>query len=98
MIRVVLPMPLRELAKIDGELSLDLSASATLHDVIDAIEAQHPPLVGTIRDQTKRERRPYLRFYALDEDWSCHPLDAPLTPEVARGDEPLLIVGAVSGG
>ncbi|MAT69062.1 MAG: hypothetical protein CMJ58_06005 [Planctomycetaceae bacterium] len=98
MIRVELPLALRELARLDGALSLDVPQPATMHAVIDAIEARFPALAGTIRDPVGRQRRPFLRFYACHEDWSSLPLDAPLPPPVAAGDEPLLIVGAVAGG
>ncbi len=98
MIRIVLPYHLRTLARIDGELRLDLAAPATLHAVLTQIESQHPMLRGTIRDHGTLKRRPFIRFFACREDLSDIPPDAVLPDAVARGEEPLLIVGAMAGG
>lgn len=98
MIRVVLPSPLKALAQVDGELSLSVSGAATLARVIDVLEARHPMLRGTIRDHGTQQRRPFVRFFACEQDLSFGGLDAPLPEPVAAGREPLLIVGAVAGG
>lgn len=98
MIRVQLPFQLRELARVAGEATLDVGGVATMHAVIDALEAKYPALKGTIRDPEKRSRRAYLRYFACSEDWSDEPLDAPLPEPIQLGAEPLLVVGAVSGG
>ena len=99
MIRVVLPAHLKTLAKVQGEVSLDLSErEPTLHSVIDAIEARFPMLRGTIRDQITLERRPFVRFYACQEDYSHEPTTTRLPDAVLRGEEPFLIVGAMAGG
>lgn len=98
MIRIVLPTPLRTLARVDGEVTLDLTGPATLDTLIDALEATYPALRGTIRDPATRQRRALLRFFAGGEDWSHLPLDAPLPAAVAGGNEPLLVVGAIAGG
>ena len=95
MIRVVLPHHLRSLAGVDGEVRLD---AATVGDAIDALEAAHPALRGTLREAGSTQRRPFVRFYAESEDLSHRPLDDPLPPSVLRGDEPLLVVGAMAGG
>lgn len=98
MIRVVLPQRLRALAGIEGEVQLDTPAPATLHDVLDALEARHPALRGTLRDPGSRKRRPLVRFFACQEDISHEPLDRPLPGAIAAGTEPLLIVAAIAGG
>lgn len=98
MIRVVLPTPLRTLARIDGEIALALAGPPTLAALIDALETRHPALAGTLRDPTTRRRRPLIRFFAAGEDLSHRALDTPLPPAVAAGDEPLLVVGAIAGG
>ncbi len=98
MIRVVLPAHLRALAKVGGEISVDAGDSPTLGSVIDALEGAHPALRGTLRDPTGGKRRPFVRFYACEEDLSHEPLDAALRAEVAGGTEPLLVVGAMAGG
>ncbi|MCW2615587.1 MAG: hypothetical protein JWN08_2581 [Frankiales bacterium] len=95
MTRVVLPYHLRHLAKVDGELTVEAS---TLEQVLDALETQHPALRGTLRDATTGKRRPFVRFYACQEDLSHQPPDAPLPDAVLRGDEPFLVVGAMAGG
>ena len=98
MIRVVLPAHLRKLARVDREVTLDVAGEATLRAILDALEARYPMLRGTIRDHVTRERRPFLRFFACEEDLSHEPPDAPLPEAVARGVEPFLIVGAMAGG
>jgi sulfur-carrier protein len=99
MIRVVLPAHLKTLAKVQGELSLDLSdREPTLRSVIDAIEARFPMLRGTIRDQITLERRPFVRYYACQEDYSHEPITTRLPDAVLQGEEPFLIVGAMAGG
>jgi hypothetical protein len=98
MIRVVLPAHLRTLAHVDGELKLDVEGCATQRSVLDALEACYPMLRGTIRDQVTQERRPFVRFFACEEDLSHELPDAPLPDAVATGIEPFLVVGAMAGG
>jgi molybdopterin converting factor small subunit len=98
MIRVVLPAHLRTLARVDGELRLDVEGDVTLAALLDALEARHPMLRGTIRDQITRQRRPFLRFFACEQDLSHEPADTPLPDAVTSGKEPFLIVGAMAGG
>jgi hypothetical protein len=98
MIRVVLPAHLRGLARISGELELDLPGPVTQRSVIDAIESRYPVLSGTIREHATQKRRPFLRFFACGEDLSHEQPDAPLPEAVVSGTEPLLIVGAIAGG
>jgi molybdopterin converting factor small subunit len=98
MIRVELPAHLRTLARVDGEVTLDVTGRATQRAVLDALEASYPMLRGTIRDYVTQERRPFLRFFACEEDLSHDPPDAPLPDAVARGVEPFLVVGAMAGG
>jgi sulfur-carrier protein len=98
MIRVVLPLHLRNLAGISGEVSLDVSHPVTLKAVLDALEARYPVLRGTIREHGNLKRRKLVRFFACKDDWSDESPDIPLPDEVARGTEPLLIVGAMAGG
>ena len=98
MIRVILPAHLRMLAKIDGEVQLDVEGPATQRSVLDALEARYPMLRGTIRDHVTQQRRPMLRFFACEEDLSHEPPNAPLPDAVASGAEPLLILGAIAGG
>jgi len=98
-IRVVIPPHLRTLANISGsELQLDVAAPVTQRSVLDALEAQYPMLCGTIRDHVTHKRRPFLRFFACEEDLSHEPPDAPLPDAVATGKEPFLIIGAIAGG
>jgi sulfur-carrier protein len=97
-IRVVLPYHLRTLAGVDGEVLLDVEGGATQRGVIDALEARYPPLRGTIRDRVTDQRRPFLRFHACEQDLSHESPDAPLPAEVAAGEEPFQIVGAMAGG
>lgn len=98
MIRVVLPHHLRALARVTGEIELDLTAPVTRGSVLDALEARYPMLCGTIRDQTTRERRPFLRFFACERDLSHQSAESPLPDAVASGVEPLLVIGAIAGG
>ncbi len=98
MIRVVLPGHLRMLARVDGEVELDVEGRATQRSVLDALEARYPVLRGTIRDHVTQQRRPYVRFFACEQDFSHEPPDALLPDAVATGVEPLLIVGAIAGG
>jgi len=98
MIRVVLPAHLRTLARVDGEVNVEVSGEPTLLSVLNALEAQYPVLRGTIRDQVTYERRPFVRFYACEEDYSHEPGATALPAAVVSGKEPFLIVGAMSGG
>ena len=98
MIRVVLPAHLRTLARVTGEVQLDVEGEPTLQSVLSAIEARYPVLRGTIRDQSTYQRRPFVRFFACQEDLSHEPVDTLLPPEVLSGEEPFLIVGAIAGG
>jgi hypothetical protein len=98
MIRVVLPFHLRALAKVEGEVALEVEGVATQQSLLNALEAKFPALQGTIRDHENKRRRPFLRFFACEQDLSNEPLDAPLPAEVVLGEEPYLIVGAVAGG
>ena len=98
MVRVVLPFHLRNLARVDGEVPIEIAGPATLGAVLDALENQYPALRGTIRDHGTLKRRPFVRFFACKEDWSLEPMDAKLPDAVARGEEPLLIIGAMAGG
>jgi sulfur-carrier protein len=97
-IRVILPQHLRTLAHAGSEIALEVDGSITQRSVLDALEARYPMLRGTIRDQVTRERRPFLRFFACEEDLSHESPDAPLPEAVASGKEPLLIIGAIAGG
>ncbi len=98
MIRVVLPAHLRTLAHVDREVKLEIEGEITLRTALDALEARHPALRGTIRDHATLERRPFLRFFACEEDLSQQSPDAPLPEAVANGAEPLVILGAIAGG
>ena len=98
MIRVILPAHLRTLARVEGEVKLDVVGKATQRSVLDALEASYPMLRGTIRDQVTHERRAFVRFFACEEDLSHELPDAPLPDAVATGLEPFLVVGAMAGG
>lgn len=98
MIRVVLPFHLKNLARVDGEVELELASPVTIKAVLDALEAKHPALRGTIRDHGTLKRRPFIRFFACKEDLSLEPPETPLPDEVVKGTEPFLIVGAMAGG
>jgi hypothetical protein len=98
MIRVVLPAHLRTLARVDGEVRLDITGPVTQRSVLDAVEARYPVLRGTIRGHDGGPRRAFIRFFACEQDVSHDPPDDPLPPAVADGTEPYLIVGAMAGG
>jgi molybdopterin synthase sulfur carrier subunit len=98
MIRVVLPAHLRILARIDGEVNVDVVGQATLRSIIDALETSYPMLRGTIRDHVTQERRPFLRFFACSEDLSHERPDVALPDAVVSGAEPFIILGAIAGG
>ena len=98
MIRVVLPYHLRNLAKVDDEVQLDVQGQVTLRLVLDVLEERYPMLRGTIRDHVTGKRRAFLRFFACEEDLSHESPDAPLPDAVATGKEPLVILGAIAGG
>jgi molybdopterin converting factor small subunit len=98
MIRVVLPAHLRTLAGVAGEVALDLDGPATQRSVLDALEHEYPALRGTMRDYVTKRRRPFIRFYACEQDLSHDPLDTPLPDAVATGAEPFLVIGAMAGG
>jgi len=97
-IRVVLPAHLRSLAQVQGEVQLDIEGRATQGQVIDALEARYPMLRGTIRDDATQKRRPFVRFFACEEDLSHDPPDSPLPALVVSGAEPFVILGAMAGG
>ncbi len=97
-IRVVLPFHLKNLARVEGEVQLEVSAPVTIGALLDAIEAKHPSLRGTIRDHGTLKRRPFIRFFVLKEDWSLEPADKLLPEEITNGKEPFLVVGAMAGG
>ncbi len=97
-IRVVLPAHLRSLARVNGEVELDVQGPATQRSVLDALEALYPALCGTLRDHVTQQRRPFVRFFACQQDLSHESPDAPLPQEVASGAEPFLVVGAIAGG
>src|SRR5260370_40749063 len=98
MIRVTLPQYLRTLAHVGNELELEVEGAVTQRSVLDALEARYPMLRGTIRDHVTQQRRPFLRFFACEEDLSHEPPDTPLPESVASGKEPFLIIGAIAGG
>ncbi len=98
MIRVALPAHLRTLARVNGEVKVHVEAPVTLGAVLDALEAEYPMLRGTIRDQVTRQRRPFLRFFACEEDLTHDGPEAPLPEAVVTGAEPFLVVGAMAGG
>lgn len=98
MIRVVLPPHLRNLAHVQGEVQLEIEGRATLRSVLDALEARYPMLRGTIRDHVTLQRRPFLRFFACEEDLSHHPAETLLPDAVASGKEPFIVLGAIAGG
>ena len=97
-IRIVLPAHLRTLARVNGEVKLDVDGTATQRSILDALEATYPMLRGTIRDQVTQQRRAFVRFFACEQDLSHESPDAPLPDPVAKGAEPFLVVGAMAGG
>ena len=98
MIRIVIPFHLRNLAQIEGEVEVDVPAPATQRLLLDALEARYPMLRGTIRDHTTQRRRPFIRFFACEQDLSNESPDAPLPEAVQTGVEPLMVIGALAGG
>ncbi len=98
MIRVVLPQHLRTLARVNGEVTLEIDGQVTQRSVLDALEARYPVLAGTMRDHVTLKRRAFIRFFACGEDLSLESPDAPLPDAVATGAEPFLVVGAIAGG
>ena len=98
MIRVALPAHLRTLAKVDGEVTLEIQGAVTQASILDALEARYPALRGTIRDHVTLKRRAFIRFFACEEDLSHEPPDAPLPEAIAAGKEPFLVIGAIAGG
>jgi sulfur-carrier protein len=97
-IRVALPAHLRRLAQVDGEVRLQIPGPVTQRSLLDALEARYPVLRGTIRDHVTQQRRPFLRFFACEQDLSHEPPDTPLPDAVAVGAEPFLVIGAMAGG
>lgn len=98
MIRVELPFHLRTLARIEGEVHLEVAPPVSQRAILDALEARHPVLCGTIRDHVTKKRRAFLRFYVCQEDWSNEPPDKPLPEAIATGKEPFLVIGSIAGG
>ena len=98
MIRVALPYHLRNLARVDGEVEVEVGSPATIAAVVDALEAKYPVLRGTIRDHGTLKRRPFIRYFACKEDLSLEPPETPLPAAVVNGTEPFLIIGAMAGG
>ncbi len=98
MVRVILPQHLRTLARVSSEITLDVTSFVTIDSVLDTLECQYPMLRGTIRDHATKRRRPFIRFFACEQDLSHDSTDRPLPEAVAKGVEPLLIVGAMAGG
>jgi molybdopterin synthase sulfur carrier subunit len=98
MIRVVLPFHLRTLARVDGEVELEINGPVTQRSILDALEARYPMLCGTMRDHVTQQRRAFVRFFACEEDVSHESSDAPLPEAVASGAEPFLVIGAIAGG
>ena len=97
-VRVVLPVHLRRLARVDREVTVEVDGTVTQRSVLDALEAAYPMLRGTIRDHVTLDRRPFLRFFAAERDVSHEDVDAPLPDAVARGEAPFMVVGAIAGG
>ena len=97
-VRVALPYHLRNLARVGSEIELEIAGPVSVRSVVDAVEARYPMLVGTIRDQVTKQRRPFLRFFACEEDLTHDSPEKELPDEVAKGKEPLLIIGAIAGG
>jgi hypothetical protein len=98
MVRVILPFHLRNLARVGGEVTIEIAAPVTQRSVLDALEARYPMLRGAIRDHGTLQRRPFLRFFACEEDLSHEAPDTPLPEAVASGKEPFMIIGAIAGG
>lgn len=98
MIRVVLPAHLRTLARVDGEVTLEIDGEVTTRAILDALESRYPMLGGTIRDYATQKRRPFVRFFACEQDLSHDSPDDPVPAAIASGEEPFLIIGAIAGG
>jgi len=98
MIRIVLPFHLRNLARVEDEVQLEVAGPVTVRAILDALEARYPVLRGTIRDHGTLKRRPFVRFFACKEDWSLEPPETPLPAAIIEGTEPFLIIGAIAGG
>jgi len=98
MIQVMLPYHLRTLARVSGDIELEVDGQITQRSILDALEAQYPMLRGTIRDHDTGQRRPFLRFFVCGEDWTHQPPDQPLPEAVASGKEPFCVIGAIAGG
>jgi len=98
MIHVMLPQHLRTLAQVGGDVEIDVAAPVTLRSVLDTLEERYPMLRGTIRDHVTLQRRPFLRFFVCEEDWSHLPPDTPLPEAVSSGREPFMVIGAIAGG
>jgi sulfur-carrier protein len=98
MIRIVLPYHLRNLARVDGEVEIEVAGAATIESALDALEQKYPMLRGAIRDHVTKKRRDFLRFFVCEEDWSHHAPDTPLPDEIISGREPLIVLGAIAGG
>jgi sulfur-carrier protein len=98
MIRVVLPAHLKTLAQVHGEVQLEVAGKATAATVIDALEARYPVLRGAVRDPATKQRRPFVRYFACEEDLSHQPTDTPLPDAVVNGTEPFFVIGAMAGG
>jgi sulfur-carrier protein len=98
MIRIILPQHLRTLARVDGEVQIEVVGPVTQRSVLDALEARYPVLCGTMRDHITLKRRPFIRFFACQEDWSHESPDSPLPDAVATGAEPFMVIGAIAGG
>lgn len=97
-IQVVIPYHLQTLAKVAGDVALEVAGPITVRTVLDALERQYPTLRGTIRDHVTRKRRDFIRFFVCGEDWSNEDVDAPLPEAIVQGREPLLVIGAIAGG
>jgi hypothetical protein len=98
MIRIVLPYHLKNLARVDGEVQVEVRGDVTIRSVLNTLEARYPMLAGTIRDHVTQQRRPFLRFYACGEDLSLEPPDTHLPDKIVSGEEPFLVIGAIAGG
>jgi sulfur-carrier protein len=98
MVRVILPFHLRNLARLGSELILEVQGPVTQRSILDELEAKYPMLRGAIRDQVTQQRRPFLRFFACEEDLSHESPDAPLPESIASGTEPFIVIGAIAGG
>ena len=98
MVRVALPFHLRNLAHVEGDVLVEVAAPVTIRNVLDALEARYPMLRGTIREYETGNRRPFLRFFACAEDWSLESVDLELPAAIAKGDEPLIVLGSIAGG